>query len=173
MSLRPTTMVRFTPACGAVLLVVLTAGCGSARPGSDPVAPAPMSNAHRTVPTTPSSTLTSTSPLPRGPQSYGPPARSVVLHRTGGLKPVELTRVFAMNRPPPKGFSRDDVKRVLEAAAVPELRPVAMTPGPSGTCCDFYSYRIVITLTDGSRVSFVTDGRNAPPMVARLLRLVL
>ncbi|MGI8578036.1 MAG: hypothetical protein ACR2KG_08990 [Nocardioidaceae bacterium] len=138
-------MRLFTSASVAGYVVLLAAACGSP-PGSvqlPPRTPEPATS-----------------------------ATSVVLQRSGGLKPVELTRVFATNRPPPHGYNRRDVVHVLKAASAPEIHRLPMTPRPSGSCCDHYTYTLTITWADGVGLSFrAIDGFDHAPALAKVLKL--
>jgi hypothetical protein len=145
---------------GVVALLSALAACGSAEPSG---------TAPSTKPTVPSVTVTSPPPTMTPPHDFAA-ARQVTVMRSGGLKPVKETLVFAMDKPAPDGFTRADVAAVLEAAAAPALK----TPPspPRDTCCDRYVYRVAIAYPDGTTSTFTTvDGASTTPAVTRLLAL--
>ena len=146
-----------------VALLGALAACGSTDPaGTSPTASAP--------------TLSATPPTTTGGETMSPPhdpaaAEQVTVVQTGGLKPVHKTLVFALDRPSPDGFSRDDVRAVLRAAADPELETAP--PTPRDACCDRYLYRITIAYPDGSSTAFTTvEGASTSPAITHLLNLV-
>jgi hypothetical protein len=104
------------------------------------------------------------------PQASGDAVVSVSLRRSGGLKPVAVSRVFSAGHAPPQGFSKTDVDKVLRAAqafvsAAPKIRPV-----PANVCCDRYLYIVSIELADGTSRTFTSvDGVNQPKLFGDLL----
>jgi len=98
-------------------------------------------------------------------------ARQVTVVRSGGLRPVRVTLVFANDKPAPEGFTRAEVAAVLKAAADPELKTQPPTK-PGNTCCDLYLYRVSIAWPDGTSAAFTAvDGGSSPPALAHLLTL--
>ncbi|MGH3502912.1 MAG: hypothetical protein ACRDQA_18765 [Nocardioidaceae bacterium] len=113
-------------------------------------------------------TQTTSTPTP----TSAPTVVSVHLRRSGGFQPSKVSRVFAVHQPPPDGFTQQDVRRVLSAAA--DLKGVDVNPMPSNTCCDRYSYALVVTWADGSSRTYTTiDGLDQPPAFTRLLHLTI
>lgn len=155
--------MTMTKMLAAAALVLGLAACGTADPGG-------------TTPSTSAATTPSTA-APSEPATTPPPddvaaARKVTMLRGGGLRPAPLTRVFALDRPPPHGFSRTDVTAVLKAAGAPALRRMPPTT-PANTCCDLYIYRITVTWRDDTSTTFTTvDGAADPAPLDRLLSLI-
>ena len=94
----------------------------------------------------------------------------VTLQRSGGLKPMDVTRVFAADQPPPEDFTRADVERVLSVAQTVVDEDVTVDDLPRNTCCDRYTYQVTITTADGTSRTYATiDGVSVPREFARLL----
>jgi hypothetical protein len=88
---------------------------------------------------------------------------AVSFRRSGGLKPVQVTRVFKADSAPPQGFSKADVAAVLRAAQALVSADAKVRPLPKNTCCDKYEYSVSIVLSDGSTRTYQTvDGLNQP-----------
>ena len=104
------------------------------------------------------------------PQTTGDAVVSVSVRRSGGLKPIAVSRVFSAGHAPPQGFSKADVEKVIRAAqafvaAAPKIRPV-----PANICCDRYLYIVSIQLADGTTKTFTSvDGLNQPKLFGDLL----
>jgi hypothetical protein len=139
-----------------VACLVALSGCGSGGAGSTRSAG--------------SSSRTSSLPSTTVPTSVV----SVVLHRSGGLKPVAVTRVFTAGSVPPEGFSRADLANVLTAAQALVSADQKVRPLPTTTCCDRYVYRVSIRLSDGTTKTYSSvDGVKQPRAFDDLLsRLV-
>jgi hypothetical protein len=135
-----------------VCLVALSA-CGSATDSGSPSS------------TAPDTTATSSSP-------GSPAVSSVAFSRSGGLKPVAVSRVFSADQPPPKGYTPADVRRALAAAtAFVDSGATIRRVSPVGSCCDRYAYRVTITMADGTSKSFSTvDGVAQPKAFDSLIR---
>lgn len=120
--------------------------------------------------TTGDSGANGTNTAPSTAPTSGNAVVSVSIRRSGGLKPVVVSRVFRAGHAPPKGFSTTDVDRVLRAAkallaAAPKIRPV-----PANICCDRYQYVVSIELADGTTKTFISvDGINQPKLFEDLL----
>jgi len=96
---------------------------------------------------------------------------SVTLHRTGGLKPMTVTRVFTADQPPPDGFDQGDVRHVLAAADAFVTADAEVNPLPSNTCCDRYTYAVTLLYGDGTSKTFESlDGVAQPRLFERLLQ---
>jgi hypothetical protein len=96
---------------------------------------------------------------------------SVSLHRTGGLKPGTVNRIFAADAAPPNGFDTADVQTALSAAAALSAADVEVSPIPANTCCDRYAYTVTIEYADGTTKTFSTiDGLPQPKVFELLLR---
>jgi hypothetical protein len=143
----------------SIALLAGLAACGS----SDPSGTSPSTTP--TTPTTPGQSTVTVSP----PHDFAE-AKQVTVVQSGGLKPIRKTFVFAMDRPAPDGFTRADVKAVLQAAGNPALKKPQ--PTPRDTCCDRYLYRISISYPDGTSTTFTTvEGAPTTPAASRLLSL--
>jgi hypothetical protein len=95
---------------------------------------------------------------------------SVSVHQSGGLKPINETRVFAEDTAPPDGYTQDDVDKVLHTAALLAASIDTKPRLPQGMCADCYEYTIVLTFPDGSTQSYnVTGGIQQPRLVSELL----
>ncbi|HSS68105.1 MAG TPA: hypothetical protein VLK34_06100 [Nocardioidaceae bacterium] len=95
---------------------------------------------------------------------------SVSVHKSGGLKPTDETRVFSEDGKPPTGYSQQDVDNALHAAALLAASPVTQPRLPQGMCADCYQYTITLTFADGSSTSYnVTGGIQQPPLLSALL----
>jgi hypothetical protein len=95
---------------------------------------------------------------------------AVSFRRSGGLKPVNVTRVFRADSAPPQGFSKADVAGVLRAAQALVSADAKVRPLPKNTCCDMYEYSVSIVLADGTTKTYQTvDGLNQPKAFADLL----
>jgi hypothetical protein len=95
---------------------------------------------------------------------------AVSLHRSGGLKPLPVTRVFAENRPPPHGYTQADVDAALAAADAFVRSGADVGKPPQNTCCDRYTYVVTLTFGDGTSSSYSTvDGVDEPASFERLL----
>lgn len=96
---------------------------------------------------------------------------SVSLRRTGGLKPVTVTRQFSADAAPPEGFSPADVDRVLRVANAFVASGAVPKPLPANTCCDRYVYTVTLGYADGSSDTFETiDGQRQPPAFQTLVQ---
>jgi hypothetical protein len=103
--------------------------------------------------------------------SPGRTVAAVTLHRSGGLKPVTVRRVFAADQAPPKGYTEAGVHRTLAAAQAFVDAGAKVRPVDPNACCDLYSYQVVISLADGTSRSFRTvDGVTQPEPFETLLR---
>jgi hypothetical protein len=137
----------------AISLLAVFSACGSA--GDD-----------HADSTTPASSATGESA-----DSAGPDVVSVTLHRSGGLKPMTVTRVFTADEPPPDGYDPVDVRRVMAAADAFVAADADVNPLPSNTCCDRYTYAVTLQYADGTSRTFETvDGVAQPRLFARLLQ---
>jgi hypothetical protein len=148
------------PVVTAVAVLALTAACGSEE--SSPQAGTDTASTHT------SSGTTSTSAGDGETQAV-----QVVLRRTGGLRPTQLTLVYAADTPPPGNATEADVHDVLAAASNPALHDADMTRVPKNTCCDRQFYSVTITYADGSTRTFSTlDGLQQPKVFERLLSML-
>jgi hypothetical protein len=115
-----------------------------------------------------SATTTTTSTSPAKPA--GDRVASVVLRRSGGLKPTPVTRVFTAGEAPPRGYTTDDLARVLRAAQALVDSHQKIRPLPASTCCDRFVYSVSVKLANGSTKSYSTvDGLNQPHIFQVLL----
>lgn len=115
-----------------------------------------------------SGTTTTTSTSAAKPA--GDRVASVVLRRSGGLKPTPVTRVFTAGEAPPKGYTAADLARVLRAAQALVDSNQKLRPLPANTCCDRYVYSVSIKLADGTTRSYSSvDGLNQPHIFQVLL----
>jgi hypothetical protein len=146
--------MRTLAALPALLCALVLSGCGSDTPaGSGP--------AHSSGTTTTSASQA----LPAGDR-----VASVILRRSGGLKPTPVTRVFTAGQTPPKGYTTEDLTRVLRAAQALADTNQKIRPLPASTCCDRFLYSVSIKLADGSTKSYATvDGLNQPRIFQVLL----
>jgi hypothetical protein len=95
---------------------------------------------------------------------------TVSVHKTGGLKPTDETRVFAENAKPPAGYTRRDVDHALEAATALAASGDTKPRAAQGLCADCYEYAIVVTFADGSAKTYiVTGGVRQPRLLTDLL----
>lgn len=141
-----------------VSVLVVVSACGTDSGGDDGTAS--------------SNSQSSTSPDESSDDS-GSAVVSVSLHRTGGLKPVTVNRVFSADTAPPPGYDEGDVTAALAAASNFTRAGIQVTPVPSNTCCDRYTYDVTITYADGSSKRFTTiDGLQQPKVFAMLLQAV-
>jgi hypothetical protein len=147
--------MRTLVALPALLCAVVLTGCGSDTPaGSGP--------AH--------SSGTTTAAGASSAKPAGDRVASVVLRRSGGLKPTPVTRVFTAAEAPPKGYSADDLARVLRAAQALVDSHQKIRPLPASTCCDRFVYSVSIRLNDGTTKSYSTvDGLSQPRIFQVLL----
>jgi hypothetical protein len=146
--------MRALVALPALLCGLVLNSCGSDTPaGTGP--------AHSSGTTT-----TSTSPA----KPAGDRVASVVLRRSGGLKPTPVTRVFTAGEVPPKGYTTDDLARALRAAQALADSPRKIRPVPASTCCDLFVYSVTIELANGRTKRYSTvDGLNQPHIFQVLL----
>jgi hypothetical protein len=94
----------------------------------------------------------------------------VSVHKTGGLKPTDETRVFSADARPPAGYTRQDVKKALAAATALAASDGTRPRDAQGLCADCYTYAIVVTLADGSASTYiVTGGVRQPKLLTDLL----
>lgn len=151
----------------AVVVVALTAGCGSA--DSDPATGGPTVTQSSTEASSPADPGATTSGSDRGETQ----AVTVSFRRSGGLKPTETQLVYSADSPPPAGTTKSEVASVLQAASDPELQAADMTPVPKDTCCDRQEYSVTITYADGSSESFRSlDGLQQPQVFEDLLSML-
>jgi hypothetical protein len=135
--------------------VLVLSGCASQRPGAS-------DDSGGTTPVSASTTVTS---------APGDSVAAVTLRRSGGLKPVNVMRVFAAGQAPPKGYTAADVDRALGAAQAFLEAGGAVNPVDPNTCCDRYSYQVVISFANGTSTRFITvDGVTQPKPFDTLLR---
>jgi hypothetical protein len=98
---------------------------------------------------------------------------SVSLRRSGGLKPINVSRIFSTRTAPPKGYTAADVDQVIFAAqrfvgSGASVRPIVVS-----ACCDRYTYAITIVWANGHSKTFTTtDGVAQPKLFDLLLRAV-
>jgi hypothetical protein len=145
-----------------VSILVVASGCGTDSGNDDSAAP-------QNAASTPSASSTTDS----ADEESGAGVVSVALHRTGGLKPITVNRVFAADAKPPAGFDAADVDAVLAAASRFSDADVQVSPVPMDTCCDRYTYEVTISYADGTSKSFSTiDGLQQPRIFQQLLQAV-
>jgi hypothetical protein len=138
----------------AVLCAVVLGGCGSDN--------APGNRSAGAADTSPAASTSATTPPDR--------VASVLLRRSGGLKPIPVTRVFTAGEAPPKGYTAADLARVLRAAQALVDAHQKIRPLPAITCCDRYLYSVSIVLADGTTRSYsAVDGVNQPRIFKVLL----
>ena len=100
-------------------------------------------------------------------------AVSVSYRQTGGLKGIDVQKVYSEDGPPPDGASAADVDQVLEAASDPALQEADLKKVPKYPCCDLQEYTVTVTYADGSSQTFRTvDGLQQPAVFEDLLRLL-
>lgn len=98
---------------------------------------------------------------------------SVVFRRSGGLKPIEVNRVFSADQTPPKGYTEVDVEKVIGAAQKLVDAGVTIPDMPKDVCCDRFTYEVVVRFADGTATTYTTiDGLEQPPLLASLLGAV-
>lgn len=151
----------------AALLLVALAGCGSADDD------APDSVAQDS--STPSSSTDPSNPGGDAPAEDGDSSTvvSVSFHRSGGLKPLKVDRTFSTDEAPPEDYSRLDVEKVIASAQKLLDAGVTLPEMPKDTCCDRYTYLIIVGLADGSSTTYTSlDGLQQPPEFADLLSAV-
>jgi len=147
--------MRTLVALPALLCALVLSSCGSDTPAGSGSADS-------------SGATTTTSASPAKPA--GDRVASVVLRRSGGLKPTPVTRVFTAGEAPPKGYTTDDLARVLRAAQALADSHQKIRPLPASTCCDRFVYSVTITLANGRTKSYATvDGLNQPRIFKVLL----
>jgi hypothetical protein len=152
-------MRTITRIVAAVFMLLVVSGCGTASRNDDSAAAGQPPSA--------------SSPTASADEGSGAEVVSVSLHRTGGLKPITVNRVFAADAKPPAGFDAADVASVLSAASRFTDADVHATPVPADTCCDRYTYELTITYADGSSESVKTiDGLQQPRLFQQLLQAV-
>ncbi len=155
MTTMPCTNTKHGIALAAFTLLATLAACGSTDPSTHP----------------PDTTREHSVGSATSPHDFAA-ARQVTVVQSGGLGVVRHRFVFAMDQPPPDGFTRADVAAVLAAAANPTLK--LAQPDPGNSCCDRYVYRVSIVYRDGTTTSFTTvDGGPTTPAAAHLLDLAI
>ena len=158
---------------GSALCALVLSGCGqNERARSSQPTPSVTDATTSATPSdpTPSTTTPSTTTPSTTTPSNGGMVASVSLRRSGGLKPVEVHRTFGYQSPPPKGFTLADVRRVLRTAKTFVESGDEPAPMPANTCCDRYIYRVTITLTDGTALTYsAIDVNQQPPTFRALL----
>lgn len=158
----------------AVLAVLVSAavlgGCGSDSAGTS-------ADAGTTSSTSSLSSLSSTSSgasdAAETPTEADPDeVVAVSVRRSGGLKGGgDVTVLFSREADPPERFDAEDVDAVLAAAQTVVDDDVQVPAMPANTCCDRYTHVIVVSLADGSSVTYTTlDGMRLPPEMTALLR---
>lgn len=169
MSTRTRPARHATTALTTVLVVGLLAltGCGSADPDNG-------GDATPTVSESQPNTSDGGSGSDSGSSSDAKSrAVTVTFHKTGGLRPTDLTLSYSANGQPPQGATAADVDRVLAAASDPALRDLKMANVPKYPCCDLQEYTVVISYADGSTESFRTvDGLQQPAVFEHLVSLL-
>lgn len=149
------------PAALTVALVLTLTGCGSDDSGGSG-----GSTVHET----------STAPSDSGGSattSDSERAVSVSYRQTGGLKGVDVQKVYSEDGPPPEGASAAEVDQVLAAASDPALQDADLKKVPKYPCCDLQEYTVTVTYADGSSQTFRTvDGLQQPAVFEDLLRLL-
>jgi hypothetical protein len=149
------------PAALAVALVLTLTGCGSDDSGDSA-----GSTVHETS-TAPDDSGGSATP------SDSERAVSVSYRQTGGLKGVDVQKVYSEDGPPPEGTSAAEVDQVLAAASDPALQDADLKKVPKYPCCDLQEYTVTVTYADGSSQTFRTvDGLQQPAVFEDLLRLL-
>ena len=168
MSTRTRPVRHATAGCATVMLVGLLAltGCGSSDGDSH-------GDATPTVSEAPPTSSDGAPGSDSGSSSDANRAVTVTFHKSGGLKPANLTLSYSANDAPPRGSTPAEVDRVLDAASDPALRDLKMASVPKNACCDLQEYTVVITYADGSTQSFRTvDGLQQPAAFEHLVSLL-
>jgi hypothetical protein len=146
--------MRTLAALPALLCALVLSSCGSDTPAA--TGPAHASD----------TTTTSASQA----KPAGDRVASVVLRRSGGLKPTPVTRVFTAGQAPPKGYTADDLARVLRAAQALVDTHQKIRPLPVSTCCDRFLYSVAVKMANGTTKTYATvDGLNQPRIFQLLL----
>jgi hypothetical protein len=133
----------------AAVCLVLSAACGSQdadtsanQPGKDPSG----------------SATTSTQSVQ---------ATAVTVHRTGGIAGVNDTWTVKADKP--GDLSPRAAAAVLRIASSPAFRAIDPTK-PTQRCCDFFSYAVTASYSDGSQLQIYTDdGSRQPAPLEQLL----
>lgn len=106
--------------------------------------------------------------------SPAPDARAVSVRyeHSGGLAGEPTTVAVSAGAPPPAGYTRAEVRRILDVASNPDLARARMEPLPEDICCDRFAYRVTVRWSDGSVRSFESlDGLEQPQPYIRLVSL--
>jgi len=97
----------------------------------------------------------------------------VAYRQTGGLKGIDVQKIYSEDGPPPEGASAAEVDQVLDAASDPALQEADLKKVPKYPCCDLQEYTVTVTYADGSSQTFRTvDGLQQPAVFEDLLRLL-
>jgi hypothetical protein len=149
-------MNAFARPVTAAALVLVLAACGSDDSGSDSGnAPAPSS----------SGSSASTTPTPADET-----VASVMLRRSGGLKGEPLDRAFVVGHAPPQGFTAAEQEEVIAGAQQLVDAEITLPDVPDNTCCDRYTYVVVIGFADGTSTTYTAlDGEGLPGAFSDLL----
>jgi len=151
-----------------VLATGVLAGCGT--DSTSPSADSESTSSTSTDPTDPTDSAGSTDSTD-GAESDPDAVVAVSVRRSGGLKGGELDLLFSREGDPPERFDAGDVDAVLAAAQAVVDDDVEVPKLPANTCCDRYTHVIVVSLADGSSLTYTTlDGMRLPPEMTALLR---
>ncbi|MEP6526174.1 MAG: protealysin inhibitor emfourin [Nocardioidaceae bacterium] len=140
---------RVVAASAAACLLLITA-CGSQdtassanQPGRDPSSSATVSSTQSVRATT------------------------VTVRRTGGIAGVDDSWTVRADKP--GDLSPRAAAEVLRIASSPAFRAIDPTK-PTQRCCDFFSYAVSVSYSDGSQLQFHTDdGSRQPAPLEQLL----
>ena len=146
----PRRRVVFAAASAAACLALITA-CGSENTdssGNQPGQPA------------------SSSP-PASTSTQSVKATSVTVRRTGGIAGVDDTWTVKADKPGDlSSHAADEVLRIASSPAFQGIDPAK----PTHMCCDFFSYTVTVSYSDGSRLQIhADDGSPQPAPLEELL----
>jgi hypothetical protein len=99
--------------------------------------------------------------LPTTPASTGQVEATVVtVHRTGGIAGVDDSWTVRANSP--GDLSPPAAAAVLRIASSPAFQAVEPTK-PTQVCCDFFTYDVTVSYSDGSHIRLQTDDSSSQP----------
>jgi hypothetical protein len=94
-------------------------------------------------------------------------ATTVTVHRTGGIAGVDDSWTVKADKP--GDLSPRAAAEVLRIASSPAFRTIDPTK-PTQRCCDFFSYAVSVSYSDGSQLQINTDdGSRQPAPLEQLL----
>ncbi len=141
---------RVLLAASAAACLVLITACGSQNTDSSATQPG----------RDPSSSATASS-------TQSVRATTVTVHRTGGIAGVDDSWTVKADKP--GDLSPRAAAEVLRIASSPAFRAIDPTK-PTQRCCDFFSYAVSVSYSDGSQLQIHTDdGSRQPAPLEQLL----